>query len=179
MSYANFLPSNGVSRQGTAEVVLGHPLTLASDRAIPGRLALPTPTGLREATTELANPAFLESLTTVDEAAWSYLLDFVLRISVYSSRPTGLDRVAELKAQLASIKAQLRPLKAQLQRLMSHPPVASPAPAWNVWSATIRQLQLMVARHEVVMNAILAELIALLRSSGATPDSISRLSTAE
>jgi hypothetical protein len=37
MSYSNFLVSKGISKVGAAEVVLGHPLTLASDRAILGR----------------------------------------------------------------------------------------------------------------------------------------------
>jgi hypothetical protein len=174
MSYSNFLVSKGVSRSGAAEVVLGQPLTLASDRAILGKLALPSAapslrrgsdrpllTAPRQASTMLSNPGFHASLTIGDEASWSFLLAMLSQLTSNSSSVATQDRINKLKAQIDSIKAQLKPLIAQVQFLLSHPPVGSPDPAWSAWSAIINQLRRMIERLEVAMRAILAELDSL------------------
>jgi hypothetical protein len=175
MSYSNFLVSKGVSRSGAAEVVLGQPLTLASDRVILGKLALPSAapslrrgsdrpllTAPRQASTMLSNPGFLASLTIGEEASWSFLLAMLSQLTSNSSSVATQDRINKLKAQIDAIKAQLKPLIAQVQFLLSHPPpIGSPDPAWSAWSANINQLRRMIERLEVTMKAILAELDAL------------------
>jgi hypothetical protein len=101
------------------------------------------------------------SLTTADEASWSYMLAMFSQLTADASSAATQDRIAKLKAQLESIKAQLKPLIDQLQFLLSHPLLGAPKPTQDSWSAAVERLRRMIARLEVAVKAILSELASL------------------
>lgn len=188
MNFVNNLVSKGVSRTGAAEVLLGLPISQASDRVVLARLALPAahqslspksgpsqasapprpltraaagpPVMMRRAPRSLpSGQELVNSLASGHEGPWSDLVALMAKLAAGASSAEQ-QKVKQLKAEIEKVKRQLESTVRQLAGVIGAPP-PSPA-AVAAWQAMIQNLRNQVSKLEEILKALLAEVEALV-----------------